>query len=112
MNLFTRFFNQQPIGQIDAVGLKARQNQVFLLDVRQPEEFRQGHISGAKLIPLDQLQQRIHDLPRDREIVCICHSGNRSRQATRLLAQSGYQATNLQGGMISWTGSGLPVKKG
>lgn len=112
MNLFTRIFNPQPVGQIDAAGLKARQNQVFLLDVRQPEEYRQGHINGAKLIPLDQLQHRIHELPRDREIVCVCRSGNRSGHATRLLTKAGYQATNLRGGMISWTGSGLPVRKG
>jgi len=112
MSFFTRFFNSSPVGQIDAAGLQARQNQVFLLDVRQPDEYRQGHIAGARLIPLDQLAQRLHELPRDREIVCICRSGSRSGQATRQLAQAGFKVTNLQGGMIAWSGSGLPVRKG
>jgi rhodanese-related sulfurtransferase len=84
----------------------------FLLDVRQPEEFREGHIQGSALIPLGELRERLKELPRDRQIVCICRSGSRSGSATRMLASAGYQAANLQGGMLAWNRAGLPVKKG
>jgi rhodanese-related sulfurtransferase len=84
----------------------------YLLDVRQPEEFREGHIAGARLVPLGTLAQRMKDLPRNREIICICHSGNRSSSAARQLAAAGYQVSNLRGGMSAWSRAGLPVKKG
>ena len=84
----------------------------FLLDVRQPEEFREGHIAGAKLIPLGELHQHIQELPRDREIVCVCASGSRSNSAARQLASAGYNVINMKGGMFAWQRSALPVKKG
>jgi len=83
----------------------------FLLDVRQPEEFRSGHIQGARLIPLGELRQRINELPKNREILCVCHSGSRSQAATRQLNAAGYQVINLNGGMIAWMRAGLPIKK-
>jgi rhodanese-related sulfurtransferase len=98
----------------DEVQARLTQNgsRPLLLDVRQPEEFQEGHIQGAKLIPLGQLKQRLKDLPRDREIICICRSGNRSGAATRELNSAGYNAVNMQGGMLAWKRAGMPVKKG
>ena len=84
----------------------------LVVDVRQPDEYRSGHISGAKLIPLGELGRRMQELPRDREIVCVCASGNRSRSATSLLVREGYQALNMQGGMFAWRRSSFPVRKG
>jgi len=84
----------------------------LLLDVRQPEEFQMGHISGAKLIPLGELRGRLKELPREREIVCICASGNRSSSATRQLTSAGYQVLNLKGGMFAWRRAALPVASG
>jgi len=52
------------------------------------------------------------ELPKDREIICVCHSGNRSQAATRQLSTAGYQVTNLNGGMIAWVRAGLPIKMG
>lgn len=83
----------------------------LVLDVRQPEEFRTGHISGAKLIPLNELQRRIKELPKGREIVCVCASGNRSTSAAKTLAKEGYTVLNLSGGMMSWRKAKLPVQK-
>lgn len=83
----------------------------LVVDVRQPEEYSRGHISGAKLIPLGELNQRLKELPKDKEIVCVCASGNRSRSATKTLVREGYDAVNMNGGMMSWAGSGLSVKK-
>ena len=84
----------------------------LLLDVRQPDEFRSCHISGAKLIPLNELHRRMQELPKGREIVCICHSGSRSRSASKALAKDGFTVFNVTGGMIAWKRAKLPVQKG
>ena len=83
----------------------------FVLDVRQPDEFRQGHIAGAKLIPLNELARRMDELPKGREVVCVCASGNRSSSASNMLAKAGYKVFNLRGGMLSWRRAKLPVQK-
>ncbi len=84
----------------------------FLLDVREKQEMRDGYIAGAKLIPLRQLGSRMKELPREREIICVCRSGNRSRTAAKQLIAAGYTASNMKGGMLAWSWSKLPVKKG
>ncbi len=112
--MFTRLFGPA-IPQVDAAAAQARlkdKEKPYLLDVRQPEEYRDGHIPGASLIPLGELPRRANELPRDREILVVCHSGNRSGSATRHLLSAGYKATNVAGGMIQWERAGFPVKKG
>ena len=81
----------------------------FILDVRTPGEFRQGHIRGAVLIPVTELASRMSEVPTDREVVTVCHSGNRSMMAARHLEKAGYQVKNLQSGMMRWPG---PVERG
>lgn len=83
----------------------------LVLDVRQPEEFRTGHINGAKLIPLNELNKRMNELPKNREIVCICASGSRSTSAAKVLAGAGYTVLNVKGGMLAWRQAKLPVQK-
>jgi rhodanese-related sulfurtransferase len=87
-------------------------NHPFLLDVREPEEFRDGHIAGAKLIPLGELRSRMTELPKDKEIICICASGSRSISATRQLSSAGYKVINMKGGMFLWQRAAFPVRKG
>ncbi len=82
----------------------------LFLDVRETSEFRAGHVPGALHIPLGQLHRRLGELGRDRSIVAVCRSGNRSGAAARMLAAEGYQVENLGGGMIAWTRAGLPVR--
>lgn len=82
---------------------------LFLLDVREPEEFVEGHIDGAVNIPLGALSKRVGELPRDVLIVCVCHSGRRSLEATRRLQQCGLHARSLDTGMVGWGRSaGVP----
>ncbi len=115
MDFITRLFSGVQVNSVSPaevqkkLGLKTKP---YLLDVRQPEEYRSGHIPGAKLIPLSQLNTRMNELPKTQEIICVCRSGNRSMSATRQLASEGYKVTNLQGGMIAWSRSGFPVTKG
>jgi rhodanese-related sulfurtransferase len=80
-----------------------------LVDVRQPEEWNAGHIAGATLIPLGELAGRAGEIPSDGPVVVVCRSGNRSGMATEALRAAGYDAYNLEGGMIAWTATGLPT---
>ena len=73
----------------------------FVLDVREPAELRLERIPGAVNIPLGQLRSRLDELPRDQVINVVCRSGQRAYLATRVLLQSGFQARNVSGGMLS-----------
>lgn len=85
----------------------------FLLDVRQPDEWVQGHVEGAVLIPLGELETRIDEIPVDRDVLIICRSGNRSSQARDILRSAGFdQTTSIMGGINAWTAAGLPVITG
>ena len=83
----------------------------LVLDVRQPDEYRIGHIEGSKLIPLNELHRRMKELPQGREIVCVCASGSRSASAAKTLAKEGYTVFDMQGGMLAWRRAKLPVQK-
>ena len=74
----------------------------FLLDVREEEEFKRGSIDVAINIPLDQLRQRLRELPKDRPIWVNCARGQRSYYAVRILQQHGFAAHNLSGGYNTW----------
>ena len=75
----------------------------LLLDVRQPEEYQNGHISGAKLIPLGDLEQRHGELDRSKNIITYCRSGRRSLGANVLLCGLGFQEVlNMGGGILGW----------
>ena len=89
------------------------QDELTLLDVRTQEEFEgpDGHIAGSELIPLAQLQQRLHELPEERPLVLVCHAGSRSALATQQLLQSGrVQVANLRGGLKRWSDEGYPLQ--
>ncbi|WP_339316679.1 rhodanese-like domain-containing protein [Paenibacillus sp. FSL R10-2734] len=77
----------------------------LLIDVREPEEYKSGFIPGAKNIPLSQLEQRLGDIPKDRDVLLYCRSGMRSKNAARILGKHGYtRLAHLQGGISSWDG--------
>lgn len=90
----------------------ASETNKVILDVRQPDEFSEGHVPGAILIPLDQLPNRSQELNQTDPIYVICRSGNRSAQASKILADAGFKdIRNVQGGFISWTNAGYPSAK-
>jgi NADPH-dependent 2,4-dienoyl-CoA reductase/sulfur reductase-like enzyme/rhodanese-related sulfurtransferase len=74
----------------------------LLLDVRRPDERARGFILGSTHIPLDELRQRLNELPRDREIIAYCQSGQRSYNAVRILSQHGFRVRNLTGSYRTW----------
>lgn len=114
MNFLTQLLGGNTT-EVDVTAVNQRRSETpgpLLLDVREPSEFSAGHIPGAQLMPLGTLPQKMSQLPKEREIICICHSGNRSSFATRQLRAAGYQATNLRGGMLAWQRAQLPIQKG
>ncbi|MGI9255202.1 MAG: rhodanese-like domain-containing protein, partial [Thermomicrobiales bacterium] len=85
----------------------------FLLDVREPVEYRVGHVPGSVNIPQADLASRIEELPRDREIIVICQAGRRSLRAGTFLADRGFpNIVNLGGGTNAWLEANLPVEFG
>lgn len=81
------------------------------MDVRTTEEWNDFHAVGATLIPLDELPNRLSEVPRDRIIVVVCRSGNRSQQGRDILLNAGYkQVTSMTGGMNAWRDAGYPIE--
>ena len=90
----------------------ASETKLVLLDVRQPDEFAEGHVQGSRLIPLGELEARTAELPDDQPIYVICRSGNRSKTASQILNKAGKKdVRNVQGGILAWVAAGYPVQR-
>ncbi len=95
------------MGPVDA---GARLADLHLLDVREPDEWQAGHIADSQHIPLGQLRERLGEVPKDKTILAVCRSGNRSDSAARGLRTLGYEVENLDGGVTAWKRAGLPLE--
>ena len=102
---------------VEAIGRKElverlRRGDVVLVDVRPEEEFAAGHIEGARSIPFDELEERLAELPTDREVVAYCRGPYcvYADDAVRLLRQRGLKARRLDVGFPEWRRAGLPVE--
>lgn len=115
--LFWSFFGNRLRGVKEANCASALQlinhREAFVLDVREPKEFDGGHLLNAKSIPLGKLRERIGELERyrDKPIVVVCRSGNRSATACALLGREGFSAYNLAGGVMAWQKANLPLEQ-
>ena len=82
----------------------------FILDVRSKEEFDSGHIEGAYLLPVSELENRLAELPQDKPIIVYCRSGSRSTSAANILLEKGFKEIfNMTGGITEWQSKGFPV---
>lgn len=82
----------------------------MLLDVRERDEWDEAHIEGAVLIPMSELMERVGELPTDKPLHIMCHSGARSLYAVQYLEQLGHQdPKSMAGGIVAWVQSGKPV---
>ena len=117
MLLWSFFGNRiRGIKEVDCVAALQLINHknALILDVREDNEYRAGHLLNARLIPLGKLRERIGELEkyRDHPIVVVCRSGNRSGSACALLGKEGFlQAYNLAGGVMDWQRRKLPLEK-
>lgn len=84
---------------------------VVFLDVREQDEYDAGHIPGVTLIPLGSVPSRMSEIPKDKTVIAVCRSGNRSSQATQYLRDQGFaNVHNMNGGMNEWAQAGHPVE--
>ena len=92
---------------IDIDEVETKMNEGFIvLDVREPDEFAEGHIPTAQNKPLSVLQQDdFSELSKEEKYIVICRSGNRSQTASEILVNEGYEVVNVSAGMSSWTGA-------
>lgn len=97
---------------VDQVSDAIRADSHTLLDVREDDEWAEAHIDGAILIPLSQLMERISELPQDKPLHIICHSGQRSLYAVHMLQQAGHRnPKSVAGGLVAWAQSGKPLAR-
>ena len=86
--------------------------QLFVLDVRTPQEYADGHVPGAVNVPYDQLASRLAEVPKDKDVVLYCKSGRRAGIAADMLAANGYtRLSHLEGDMNAWVEKGRPIAK-
>jgi rhodanese-related sulfurtransferase len=100
-------------GGLDASEAREQQEQgALLIDVRQRDEWQEGHAPGAHHIPLAELSPHLQRIPRDREVLFICQVGLRSARAVAQARAGGlHKTSNVRGGMAAWRKAGLPVER-
>ncbi|MCC7515926.1 MAG: rhodanese-like domain-containing protein [Pseudomonadales bacterium] len=91
---------------------QVNQANALVLDLREPKEFREGHVVDALNIPYAKLAERMNELDKARPLVLVDKMGQHSAAAGRTLKQAGFQVSRLQGGMSEWTIANLPLVKG
>jgi rhodanese-related sulfurtransferase len=94
--------NLREIRPLELKAMIESRSPLTLVDVRQPWEHQICRIEGAALVPLEQLPRRLPEISSERTVVLYCHHGIRSLMAGRYLAQAGYDAVSLAGGIAAW----------
>lgn len=105
--------NFPDVDDVDANELWQRRDSVAIIDVRRPDEYtgELGHVPGARLLTLDTLPQRMDELPKQRTIVFVCRSGQRSARAAQFAKEQGLSDVyNMAGGMLRWNELGLKTE--
>ena len=88
---------------------KAELGEALFLDVREPYEWDSGHLEGSLHIPIGQIAERVDELDSSRKVVVVCQVGQRSELVANWLSEQGFDAHNLEGGLVAWMGAGLPL---
>jgi rhodanese-related sulfurtransferase len=110
------FFSPKPTPSVEISPAQAYakyQQGALFLDVRSQEEYNQFHVKGSRLIPLNELQNRLNELSKDKDIIVVCLSGHRSQSGTTILQKAGFPHVScLNGGLRAWMDANYPVEKG
>ena len=100
------------ITSLDAQNLLKGKKNVYLLDVRTPQERSQGFIPGSVLIPINEVERRLNEIPKNRPVIVYCAVGSRSRQVAQALAGMGYgEVYNMRDGIMGWYRSGYRIQR-
>jgi rhodanese-related sulfurtransferase len=93
----------------ETVAALLAEDAIQLVDVREPHERKAGHVAGSRHVPLAELTAAAPTIDPERPVVFVCRVGARSAMAAWSFARAGYDAHNLDGGMVEWAQSGLPL---
>jgi rhodanese-related sulfurtransferase len=100
------------IGPAESADWIKERKDLQLIDVRTEGEYTDGHLAGAKLIPVQDIRKRMSEIDKNKPVLLYCRSGNRSGTALKALIENGYtEAKHMAGGIAAWTSSGLPVSR-
>ncbi len=96
----------------DAKALLDKNKNVYLLDVRTPQENSQGRLPGTVLIPINEIERRVAEVPRTKTIMVYCAVGSRSKPVAEFLSRNGYKEVyNMTDGIVGWYRSGFPIQR-
>jgi rhodanese-related sulfurtransferase len=102
----------QDISSREAKVLLEKNKNVFVLDVRTPQENSQAKLPGTVLIPIGEFERRINEVPRNKTILVYCAVGSRSKPVAEFLAKSGYKEVyNMSDGIVGWYRNGFPLQR-
>lgn len=97
---------------VHTVQILHARDDVEILDVREPAEYENGHIPGATLLPANQIDDRLDEVPTDKAVIVVCQSGRRSEQAATSLEESGFDnILHMTGGVRAWTRAGFEIEE-
>lgn len=96
----------------EARSLLTDRKNIYLLDVRTPQERAQGFIPGSVLIPINEVERRMAEIPRNRPVIVYCAVGSRSRPVAQALAGNGYpEVYNMRDGIVGWSRNGYQIQR-
>jgi rhodanese-related sulfurtransferase len=102
----------QDISSREARVLIEKNKDIFLLDVRTPQENSQARLPGTKLIPINEFERRINEVPRNKTILVYCAVGSRSKPVAEYLSKNGYKNVyNMSDGLVGWYRNGFPLQR-
>ena len=85
---------------------------IYLLDVRTPQEYSQGRLAGSVLIPIGEFERRIREVPKNKTIIVYCAVGSRSKPVAGFLSQQGYKDVyHMTDGIVGWYRNGFPIQR-
>ena len=103
---------EKNISARDAKALLDTNKNMYLLDVRTPQEYSQGRLAGSVLIPINEVEHRLREVPKNKTIIVYCAVGSRSKPVANFLSQQGYKDVyNMTDGIVGWYRNGFPIQR-
>lgn len=103
---------EKDISSREAKALLDRNKNIYLLDVRTPQEYSQGKLAGSVLIPIGEFERRVGEVPKNKTIIVYCAVGSRSKPVANFLAQRGHKDVyNMTDGIVGWYRNKFPIQR-
>lgn len=103
---------EKDITSREAKAMLERNKNIYLLDVRTPQEYSQGRLAGSVLIPIGEFERRVGEVPKNKTIIVYCAVGSRSKPVANFLAQRGHKDVyNMTDGIVGWYRNKFPIQR-